>query len=66
MSKAHADQTRFNYEKTCPKCHAPTDVLVKGWGGWSEDRVCDKGHEFHVEYTSSNDYGAVTWGRKYK
>lgn len=44
----------------CPKCGAPSEVIARGQGGWTERRRCKQGHEFSVEFNSSNDPGTVT------
>ena len=44
----------------CPRCGAPSEVIARGQGGWTEMRRCESGHEFSVEFQSSNDPGTVT------
>lgn len=47
----------------CPHCGRPSRVAARGRGGWTEERECEGGHEFRVEFSHSNDPGTVTAGR---
>lgn len=44
----------------CPKCGEPSKVVARGAGGWEEDRECERGHKFSVEFQHANDPGTVT------
>lgn len=46
----------------CPECGAPSTVVARGWGGWDEDRECERGHRFSVTFNHSNDPGTVVAG----
>ena len=44
----------------CPLCGLPSEVVGSGFGGWTEVRECEAGHEFRVSFEHSNDPGTVT------